>query len=476
MVFNSLVYALFLPTVVGLHWAVRPPARRWLLLVASYIFYGAWDWRFLGLILLSTLVDYSVGRWLEVARSDRRRRALLVTSVVVNLGILGFFKYGDFFVESAASLLARVGLEPNPALLGIVLPVGISFYTFQTISYTVDVYRGEIRAERNLATFALFVAYFPQLVAGPIERATHLLPQLRSPRSRPDSETVHSALGLILLGLVKKVVIADGVAPIVNRGFADAGGLTAVSAWATMIAFAVQVYGDFSGYTDIARGTSRLLGVELRVNFRQPYLSRNLTEYWRRWHVSLSSWLQTYLYVPLGGNRYGRWRTYRNLMITMVLGGLWHGAAWTFVTWGAVHGLILGAERALGVQVDDSERVPTLRQWPAVAAAFTVWTLTLVPFRSASLGNAGEMLSAMFGAPINPISTESWAEVVMVGLALAAVVVIDVLHRLRPAGLVRAVRRPLAAPATSGALAGAALVALVTFSGSESSPFIYFQF
>lgn len=476
MVFNSLLYALFLPTVVGLHWIAPPAARRWILLAASYLFYAGWDWRFLGLILISTVVDYTVGRALGEQRTERARKTLLFTSVAVNLGILGFFKYGGFFVDSAAGLLARVGLEPNPALLQVVLPVGISFYTFQTISYTVDVYRGRLEPERDPATFALFVAYFPQLVAGPIERATNLLPQLRSPRPRPSSETVSSGLGLIVLGLVKKVVLADGVAPIVNRGFADTGSLGAVSAWATMIAFAIQVYGDFSGYTDIARGTSRLLGVELRVNFRQPYLSRNMTEYWRRWHVSLSTWLQTYLYIPLGGNRFGAWKTYRNLMITMVLGGLWHGAAWTYVTWGALHGVLLSLERASGVQSDDSDRLPALRQWPAVAAAFAVWTLTLVPFRASSLGNAGEMVSAMFSSPFGATSLEAWAEVLMVGLALAAVLVIDVAHRARPPWLERAIRRPLAAPATTGVLAGAATVGLILFSGSAPIPFIYFQF
>ena len=476
MVFNSLVYALFLPTVVGLHWAVRPSARGWVLLAASYVFYGAWDWRFLGLILLSTAVDFTVARGLDRTSVERRRRALLVTSIAANLGILGLFKYGGFFVASASALLARVGLEPNPVLLDIVLPVGISFYTFQTISYTVDVYRGELRAERDLATFALYVAYFPQLVAGPIERATHLLPQLRTERSRPDAEHASSALGLIVLGLVKKVVIADSLAPIVNRAYSDPGSLTALSAWAAAIGFALQIYGDFSGYTDIARGTSRLLGIELMVNFRQPYLSRNLTEYWRRWHVSLSTWLRTYLYIPLGGNRHGWRRTVRNLMITMVLGGLWHGAAWTFVLWGALHGVILAVERALGVTADDREALPTLRQWPAVMAAFVVWTLTLVPFRAGSLTDTGAMLAAMSSGPLDALSSEALAEIWMVAAVAAAVLVIDVLHRARPDRLVLAMHRPLATPVTSGALAGAAVVALLTFSGSATSPFIYFQF
>jgi alginate O-acetyltransferase complex protein AlgI len=476
MVFNSLVYALFLPVVVGIHWAAPPAARRWVLLVASYLFYAGWDWRFLGLIALSTAVDYSIGRGLGRVDDERGRRALLIASVTANLGILGAFKYGGFFVESAAGLLARIGLEPNPALLEIILPVGISFYTFQTISYTVDVYRRKLEPERSLPTFALFVAYFPQLVAGPIERATHLLPQLRTPQPRPGAEATSSALGLILLGLLKKVVIADAVAPVVNRGFADAGGLSATSAWAAAIGFSLQVYGDFSGYTDVARGTSRLLGIELRVNFRQPYLSRNLTEYWRRWHVSLSNWLQAYLYVPLGGNRGSRRRTYRNLMITMVLGGLWHGAAWTFVVWGAVHGVILVVERSLGVQPDDRDLLPAARQWPAVAAAFTLWTLTLVPFRSDSLAMAGRMLGSMFTGPVGVPSPQAWADVVMVAAMAAVVLLIDVLHRADPAWLGRVVRRPLEVPAATGALAGAALVALLLFSGSPTAPFIYFQF
>jgi D-alanyl-lipoteichoic acid acyltransferase DltB (MBOAT superfamily) len=346
MLFNSWIFAAFLAIVLPLYYLLPFRAQNILLLAASYLFYGAWDWRFLGLLLLSTVMDYSIGRAMDLSPTQRRRRLLLVFSVVVNLTILGFFKYWNFFVESAGALLTSVGLEANLPTLRIILPVGISFYTFQTLGYTIDIYRREMPACRNFLNYALYVSYFPQLVAGPIERITRLLPQIEGPRTvTPDM--VYSGVQLMLWGFVKKIAIADSLAVHANRIFENPKGLHGVELWFGVYCFALQIYADFSGYTDIARGVSRLFGVELMLNFRQPYLSRNITEFWRRWHISLSTWLRDYLYVPLGGNRSGKIKQFRNLILTMLIGGLWHGASWTFVVWGGLHGVYLAVHRLL---------------------------------------------------------------------------------------------------------------------------------
>jgi alginate O-acetyltransferase complex protein AlgI len=342
MTFNSVTFVVFFAVVLGIYWKAPPRWRNPILLVSSYVFYGWWDWRFLGLLMISTGVDFTIGRRLHASTNDRRRLQLLVTSLVVNLGILGAFKYFGFFVDGAVDLLTSLGIEASPTTLEILLPVGISFYTFQTISYTFDIYRRRIEPTNDLIAFGTYVSYFPQLVAGPIERAQHLMPQiLNSARPFPDDSGRREAARLILVGLIKKVVLADGVARLANDAFDQADSASAVVLIVGVVAFGIQIYGDFSGYTDIARGVSKLLGIELIVNFTQPYLSRNITEFWRRWHISLSDWLRDYLYIPLGGNRSGTLATYRNLMITMLLGGLWHGASWNFVIWGGLHGAYL---------------------------------------------------------------------------------------------------------------------------------------
>jgi alginate O-acetyltransferase complex protein AlgI len=344
MLFNSFVFVLFLAIVLPVYYALSHRWQNRFLLVASYVFYGYWDWRFLGLLAISTVLDFALALLIAGTDSPRRKKRRVALSVVVNLGILGFFKYFDFFVDSAAVLLESAGLQANLPMLRVVLPVGISFYTFQSMAYTIDVYRGIQPPTRNLLDFALYVAYFPQLVAGPIERASRLLPQIQSPRRVGQAQWERGAQ-LILWGYVKKVAIADGLAPYADAVFRDPSSFSGLSLWLGVYCFAVQIYCDFSGYTDIARGVSQLLGIELMENFRQPYLSRNITEFWRRWHISLSTWLRDYLYVPLGGNRRGPAMQYRNLMITMLLGGLWHGAAWTFVVWGGLHGLFLATHK-----------------------------------------------------------------------------------------------------------------------------------
>ena len=349
MFFNSFHFAIFFPFVLvvcallcRIVWA-----RNLFLLAASYYFYGCWDWRFLTLIAISTLVDYICGRLLNVKEEDvskaptktLRRKLILLASLATNLGLLGFFKYYDFFVPSAIEGLRALGIGVNLWTLRVVLPVGISFYTFQTLSYTIDVYRGRIGTERNILSFALFVAFFPQLVAGPIERASHLLPQMRE-ATRITWDRLYTGFYLICSGMFKKVVIADNVARVADGVFSLAEP-TGLSVLIGVYAFAIQIYCDFSGYSDIARGAARCMGFDVMRNFNLPYFATNPSDFWRRWHISLSSWLRDYLYIPLGGNRKGTMRTYFNLMATMVLGGLWHGAGWTFVAWGAFHGVLL---------------------------------------------------------------------------------------------------------------------------------------
>jgi len=346
MLFNSLVFLIFLAVVVPLYLVLPGRARKAFLLLASYFFYGYWDWRFLSLLVFSTVLDFAVGRLLGRSAGPGRRRALLVASLVGNLGVLGFFKYFNFFIGSFEALTAPLGLPLDFLHLHIVLPVGISFYTFQTLSYTIDVYRRKLEPTGSLLDFALYVSFFPQLVAGPIERATHLLPQIAR-LGRPSRDDWREAAALIGIGMFKKVLVGDTCGRIVDQVFAGPAGYTSSELLMALILFSVQIYADFSGYSSIARGTARLFGVDLMENFNQPYLAASITEFWRRWHISLSGWLRDYLYVPLGGNRKGPARTYVNLFATMLLGGLWHGANWTFVFWGGLHGLYLAVHKRM---------------------------------------------------------------------------------------------------------------------------------
>jgi D-alanyl-lipoteichoic acid acyltransferase DltB (MBOAT superfamily) len=344
MLFTELRFWVFFAAVGVFYLLIPHRAQNRMLLVASYIFYGAWDWRFLSLILISTAIDYFVGLQMDQEAEQRKRKRLLLISIGANLGMLGIFKYLGFFIASFEALLQQVGFEADPLVLSIVLPVGISFYTFQTLSYTIDIYRRELRPTHDFLDFALFVSFFPQLVAGPIERARTLLPNITAPRQLSWDAFGRGAT-LCLLGLIKKVVVADGVAPVVDTVYASPDPTRLDVILATWL-FAIQIYCDFSGYTDIARGVAKMLGFDLMRNFAQPYFAVNPQEFWRRWHISLSTWLRDYLYLSLGGNRGGRWRTYRNLMLTMVLGGLWHGAAWNFVLWGFYQGGLLALHRA----------------------------------------------------------------------------------------------------------------------------------
>ncbi len=475
MLFNSLVFLGFICVVFLVYPRLRLRGQNLFLLAASYVFYGYWDWRFNFLLLTSTIVDFVIGKKLHVSDNPGRRNLLLLASVGVNLGILGSFKYFNFFLDSAASLLSAIGLEPNLPVLRIILPVGISFYTFQTLSYTIDIYRKKIEPTRNFIDFALFVSFFPQLVAGPIERAANLLPQICRPR-RITKERVLTGLNLVLLGYFKKIAIADTMAPIVNGVFADPSGMSSGQILTGVYAFALQIYGDFSGYTDIARGISRMLGFELMENFNAPYLSRNITEFWRRWHISLSSWLKDYLYISLGGNRLGKARTYINLMLTMFLGGLWHGAAWTFAVWGLLHGLLLaGHKRILGDNKIDTSWPGTASGWIAdivkIFVTFHTVVLLWVIFRAEDFSGAVALLKGLFQfRDITDVSLP-------VFFAAFLVLLLDIAQTwskshtwLADSGRFAILRYPLAQCLLVGVLASA-----IAHIGT-TTPFIYFQF
>ena len=475
MLFNSLEFFVFLPIVLALYMVLPLRGQNAWLLLASYVFYGSWDWRFLGLILISTGVDYVVGLKLRDSTSPIGRKPLLAISVITNLGILGLFKYYGFFVGSCAALLEQLGLQANITVLQLVLPVGISFYTFQTMSYTIDVYRRRIEPTGDLLTFALYVAYFPQLVAGPIERAHHLLPMLQAKRRL---RWLDLAVGfeLILIGFFKKVAVADTLGPFVDARFVDPTLSSGLDLLITIYLFAFQIYGDFSGYSDIARGTSRLFGIDLMRNFNQPYLSQSITEFWRRWHISLSTWLRDYLYVSLGGNRRGIRRTYANLMITMLLGGLWHGASWTFVVWGGLHGLYLSVHKALlhfkgeSAPVRDQRPLASLLK---ILVTFHLVCLTWVFFRAPDFTIAAEMLTRILTWQAATGDLPALIPGQRILLLLGTLVLIDVWQAKRGdhAFMVSWHWVPRAL-----GYAGLILITLTLGNLFDEVPFIYFQF
>lgn len=407
MLFNTLAFLTFLPIVFVVYWLL---ARKKLnyqntwLLATSYVFYGWWDYRFLGLIIATTMVDFIVGIQLQKHKTKRVRKQLLWVSIVFNLCVLGFFKYYNFFIESWASLLGSVGYGfSNTWTLKVILPIGISFYTFQTMSYTIDVYRKKIKPTKDLIAFAGFVAFFPQLVAGPIERATNLLPQILKKR-RFNSNQATQGLRLILWGMFKKVVVADNLAPMVDDIFANYTEFNGGMLWLGAIYFSFQIYCDFSGYSDIAIGTAKLFGVELHSNFKFPYLSRNIGEFWRRWHVSLSTWFRDYLYIPMGGSRSSRWKSVGNIMVLFLVSGLWHGAKATFVAWGFFHAIIYTVSflaqtnrKYVGSIVGQDKFLPSFKEAAQITATFLLITIGLVIFRSESVWDAGYYIQGLFG-------------------------------------------------------------------------------
>ncbi|MCA9916907.1 MAG: MBOAT family protein [Anaerolineales bacterium] len=478
MLFNSGVFLAFFAIVYTLYLLLNKRVR-WqnvLLLGASYYFYGRWDWRFLALIAISTVVDFFVGRAIGAIPADTpanllKRKRLLAVSMMINLGILGFFKYFNFFIASFADLLQLVGLQADFVTLNIILPVGISFYTFQTMSYTIDIYRRELEPAQNFLDFAVFVAFFPQLVAGPIERAVNLLPQVMNSR-RITPEHIHTGVYLIIWGYFKKMVVADNIGLLADSVFNNYTTHDGFTLLLGVLAFALQIYGDFSGYSSIARGISRLMGFELMVNFRLPYFALNPTDFWQRWHVSLSSWLRDYLYIPLGGNRQGKWRTYRNLMLTMLLGGLWHGAAWNFVIWGGFHGTILIVYRLLEKRpIHKDPWGGAYNKLVVVGRMLLMFCLTLVGwliFRARSVDQIVYMLSHVSLRP-SVAGLGLLRDMMFFALPL---IVIEV-YQYASRDLLRLTRWPLALRVLVYAL----LVAwTLIFGARESLEFIYFQF
>lgn len=389
MLFNSMEFFIFLPIVLSLYFILPFRMQNVMLLGASYFFYGYWDWRFLGLILATTIMDFTCSKFLSKIDNEGHRKKILFLSIFFNLGILCFFKYFNFFFDSFQALLQGLSLNVSAPVLRIILPVGISFYTFQTMSYTIDVYHRKYKPVKNFIDFALYISFFPQLVAGPIERASHLIPQITKPR-RINGDMVSSGIYLFITGMFKKVVIADNLSILVEQGFSDISSLNAITALITIYAFAWQIYCDFSGYSDIARGVAKFLGIDLMANFNLPYFSMNPAEFWKRWHISLSSWLRDYLYISLGGNRYGFFNTCKNLMITMVLGGLWHGASWNFVIWGVYQGALLIAHRILLKLFPNFKMSPVL----SILIFFQFTCIGWVFFRAGNLTDAISFLQA----------------------------------------------------------------------------------
>ena len=400
MSFHSLEFLVFLVAFFVGYWCLRGTTRLLLCLAASYLFYGWWDYRFLSLVLLSTVVDYCVGLALAKSNAPTKRKSWLGLSLVVNLGILATFKYFDFFSESLQQLANSIGWQFDTPTLNLILPLGISFYTFQTLSYSIDVYRGKLQAESSLLKFATYVAFFPQLVAGPIVRASEFLPQLATDRQWSFAN-FHTGFGLILLGFFKKLVIADNIAILVEHLFGNPEAYTAVNTAVVVVLYSFQIYGDFAGYSDIAIGIALMLGFVFPVNFRFPYFSQSFGEFWRRWHITLSTWLRDYLYIPLGGNRGSQFATARNLMITMLLGGLWHGANWTFVLWGILHGILLVIHHLIRDRADRAEAKSKHRSLElAISIAkigfiFACVSLLWVLFRAENMSQATRVLQQL---------------------------------------------------------------------------------
>lgn len=391
MIFNSIDFFIFLPIVFSLYWFVfknNLKLQNLLIVISSYIFYGWWDWRFLSLILFSTLVDYFVGIGLKTENNESKRKLLLWISITVNLGLLGFFKYYNFFVNSFADAFTFFGSSLNVNTLNIILPVGISFYTFQTLSYSIDIYKKKLEPTSDFIGFAAFVCFFPQLVAGPIERATHLLPQFHTKRKFNYNFAV-TGMRLIVWGLFKKVVIADRLSIFSNLVFNDVEAYNGVAVILAILFFTFQIYCDFSGYSDIAIGTARIFGFDLMTNFKMPYFSKSIKEFWSRWHISLSTWFRDYVYIPLGGNRVVKRRLIINLMATFLVSGFWHGANWTFIIWGGIHGLI----NILELQTENirSNNFPNTLK---ILFTFSIVSFAWIFFRANSIADATYLIKS----------------------------------------------------------------------------------
>ncbi|MDR2791545.1 MAG: MBOAT family protein [Tannerellaceae bacterium] len=485
MLFNSLAYLLFLPAVFLLYWFVfkRLKVQNWFVIAASYFFYGWWDWRFLSLLLITSLSGFVSGLALERYESRQKRRLICTANIVLNLLILGLFKYFNFFADSLAVLCRSFGYEMDAVTLNLVLPVGISFYTFQALSYTIDVYRRTLPATHDVAAFFAYISFFPQMMAGPIERATNLLPQFLRPRTF-DCDAATDGLRQILWGFFKKVVIADNCATYVNVIFEHHEGLSGSTLLLGAFFFTIQIYCDFSGYSDIAIGSARLFGIRLMQNFRVPYFSRDVAEFWRRWHISLTTWFRDYVYIPLGGSRFGKWTSFRNTMVIFLLSGLWHGANWTFVLWGAYHALLflplllLHRNRRFRDVVAAGRSLPTFGELFRMASTFVLVLLGWILFRAESFSHAIAYIQGIFTPSlfstvyIHPAWNLSLFTGIMTFVFILVMFLFEWLHRDRPHALcLRTPNMPLRTATYT-----VFLLIVYFFNAANPVGFIYFQF
>lgn len=476
MLFNSFIFLVFLLVVLPLFYYSNKKHRNLLILISSYVFYGYWDWRFCFLLAISTVVDFIIGQKLHAAEDEKTRKRFLLFSMCVNLGILAVFKYFNFFIDSFDAIAGVFGGNLDFLHLNIILPVGISFYTFQTMSYTIDIYRRRLEPTTKFIDFALFVSFFPQLVAGPIERAANLLPQIAKGLN-PTKEQMQAGINLIIIGMFKKVMIGDACGRIVDHVFAQPEYYSSPELLMGLVLFSIQIYADFSGYSSIARGTSKLLGIELMKNFEQPYLSSNITEFWRRWHISLSSWLKDYLYISLGGNRKGKNRTYVNLMLTMLLGGLWHGASWNFVIWGGLHGIYLAAHKIMlgknKPQVSYTYDNPKgfAVYLSKVLATFLLVLFTWLFFRAHTFADATAFLEGIFIWEGSPLAMRCFT--ISFGFMAMTILLDIIMYYTKDHTFMRRVH---SVPARWGILSGMMLITMIYMFVEEPLPFVYFQF
>lgn len=481
MLFNSIDFAIFLPIVFILYWFVTNKNLRLqnaLLLVTSYFFYACWDWRFLFLLIFSTLLDYYTGLKMQDAKDQKRKRFWFWLSITVNLGFLGMFKYYNFFAESFSEAISHFGIQVNTWTLKVILPVGISFYTFHGLSYVIDIFKDRIKAERNFIDYAVFVSFFPLLVAGPIERATHLLPQIKKERTFDYAKAV-DGLRQILWGIFKKIVIADNCAEFANQIFNSSADLSGSILVLGAIFFTFQIYGDFSGYSDIALGTARLLGIDLLRNFAFPYFSRDIAEFWRRWHISLSSWFKDYLYIPLGGSKGGNWMRIRNTFIIFIVSGFWHGANWTFIIWGALNALFIMPSIIMNTNRNNLETVaqgkllPTVKEFFQMAITFALAVFAWIFFRAENIGHAIQYISDIFKHPGSFLLMGIYWKYKTIIILISIFVLIEWIGRdghyaISNIGLKW--KRPI-----RYAMYYAIIIAIFWFGGKEQQ-FIYFQF
>ncbi|HLV23529.1 MAG TPA: MBOAT family O-acyltransferase [Moheibacter sp.] len=481
MLFNSFSFAIFFPIVFLVYWALGRKSYKWqnlFLLAASYFFYGCWDWRFVFLLAFSTALDYYSGLKIYDSQNKAARKTWLILSVGLNLGFLGFFKYYNFFIDSFADLLRNFGFEPHYSTLNIILPVGISFYTFHGLSYVFDIYNNRIKPTRNIVDYTLFVSFFPLLVAGPIERATHLLPQIEKAR-KFNYQNLVDGLRQILWGLFKKMVIADNAAIYANQIFANSDTASGSDLFLGAIFFTFQIYGDFSGYSDIALGTARMLGFDLLKNFNFPYFSRDIAEFWRRWHISLSSWFKDYLYIPLGGSKGGNWMRIRNTFIIFLVSGFWHGANWTFIVWGGLNALFILPSIILKTNRNNLDVVakgrifPSIKEGIQMLITFHLAVFAWIFFRAESVSHAFSYIQNMFSSSLLSMPTLNKSALATLVL-IAFLVFVEWVGREHNYGIEKTFfKQPRLLRWSFYAFV---ILLIGLFMQTHESPFIYFQF